>query len=62
MVDFIKRTFTSKTGKAAVGTILATAGAILTDKITGIEGLQLIVPAVLAILVRDRIPKETKRP
>lgn len=62
MIDFIKRTFESKTGKTAVGTILATAGAILSDKITPVDGLQLIVPAVLMILVRDRMPKETKRP
>jgi len=58
MIAFLKRIGLTKTFIGSLGIILGTAGAILTEKIELVDGLALIVPAVLAIFVRDGVAKK----
>lgn len=52
-------TLTTKTGLAAIGTILATALGIYTGTLPLAAGLQTIVTAVLSLFIRDGITTNT---
>ena len=62
MIDFIIRTFGSKTGKFCLGVLLTCVGGVLSDKISVAEAWTYAETAIIGILIRDRMPKDTTRP